>query len=130
MHARMVDLWMSKTSTRNDDEFEEILGFQFSRELLNEIEQTKLDLGGLYLPQLVVDLESSDQTYSHIEPSLQRTILTDDEMAWEQLLTLETACLRPETTRTIVKTVAEMFERLERVAASVGEQSQQEVETV
>ena len=130
MHARMVDLWMSKTSTRNDDEFEEILGFQFSRELLNQIEQTKLELGGLYLPLLVVDLESSDQTYSDIDPSLQRTILTDDEMAWEQLLTLETACLRPETTRTIVKTVAEMFERLERVAASVGEQSQQEVETV
>ena len=130
MHARMVDLWMSKTSTRNDDEFEEILGFQYSRELLNEIEQTKLDLGGLYLPQLIVDLKSSNQTYSHIEPSLQRTILTDDEMAWEQLLTLETACLRPETTRTVVKTVAEMFERLERAAASLGEQSQQAVETV
>ena len=102
----------------------------YKRQLLNQIEQTKLDLGGLYLPQLVVDLESSDQTYSHIEPSLQRTILTDDEMAWEQLLTLETACLRPETTRTIVKTVAEMFERLERVATLAGQQSRQVVETV
>ena len=130
MHARMVDLWVSKTSTPNNDEFEEMLGYQYSRELLNEIEQTKLDLHGLYLPQLIVDLESSDQVYSHTEPSLQRTIRTDDGMAWGQLLTLETACLRPETTRTIVKTVAEMFERLDRVAASAGDQSQQVAETV
>jgi len=121
MHSRMVDLWATKTSTPNDDELEEILGFQFSRQLLNEIEQTKLDLRGLYLPQLIVDLESSDQVYSHTEPSLQRTIRTDDEMAWGQLLTLETACLRPQTTRTIVKTIAEMFERLERVAASLDD---------
>ena len=127
MHSRMVDLWVTKTSTRNDDEVEEILGFEFARSLINEIEQTKVDLSGLYLPQLIVDLESSDQTYSHTEPSLQRTIRTDDEMAWGQLLTLETACLRPQTTRTIVKTIAEMFERLERVA---DQQSKEMAETV
>ena len=84
----------------------------------------------MYLPQLIVDLESSDQVYSHTEPSLQRTIRTDDGMSWGQLLALETAWLRPETTRTIVKTVAEMFERLDRVAASAGEQSQQVAETL
>ena len=130
MHARMIDLWVSKTSTSNDGEFEEILGFELSRSLLNEIEQTKLDLGELYLPQLIVDLESSDQAYSHIEPSLQRTIRTDDETAWGQLSTMETAWLRPQTTRTIVKTVAEMFERLERIGALAVGQSQQIVETI
>lgn len=130
MHDRMVDLWVSKTTTRNDDQFEEILGFELSRSLLNEIEQTKLELGGLYLPQLVVDLEASDQVYSHTEPSLQRTIRTDDEAAWDQLLTLETAWLRPQTTRVIVKTVAEMFERLERIGELDAEQRQPMVETV
>ena len=44
MHARMVDLWNSKTSTPNNSEKEEILGFSFSRSLLNEIEQVKLNL--------------------------------------------------------------------------------------
>ena len=130
MHARMVDLWASKTSTRNDDQFEEILGFELSRSLLNEIEQTKLELGDVYLPQLIVDLESRDQAYSHIEPSLQRTIRTDDEAAWDQLQTLETAWLRPQTTRVIVKNVAEMFQRLERFSQTGTEQTQQMAETL
>ena len=117
MHARMVDLWVSKTSTRSDTKREEILGFEFSRALLNEIEQVKLDLRELYLPQLIVDLESNPQSYSHIEPSLQRTLRTDDEATWDQLLTMETAWLRPQTTRLLVKTVADMFDRLQRIGA-------------
>jgi len=117
MHARMIDLWVSKTSTPNDSEREEILGFDFSRSLLNEIEQVKLDLRELYLPQLIVDLESNPQSYSHIEPSLQRTLRTNDEANWDQLPTMETAWLRPQTTRLIVKTVADMFDRLERIGA-------------
>lgn len=117
MHARMVDLWVSKTSTPNDSEKEEILGFELSRSLLNEIEQVKLNLRELYLPQLIVDLESNPQSYSHIEPSLQRTLRVSDEANWNQLTTMETAWLRPQTTRLIVKTVADMFDRLERIGA-------------
>lgn len=130
MHSRMIDLWVSKISTRNDGEQEEILGFQMSRSLLNEIEQIKLDLSELYLPQLVVDLESNSQQYSHAEPSLQRTIRTDDEPAWDKLMTMETAWLRPQTTRLIVKSVADMFGRLERISALHNEQPQQLAEIV
>ena len=117
MHARMIDLWHSKTSTPNNSENEEILGFSFSRSLLKEIEQVKLNLRELYLPQLIIDLQSNPQAYSHIEPSLQRTLRTDDEANWNQLSTLETAWLRPQTTRLIVKTVADMFDRLQRIGA-------------
>ena len=117
MHARMIDLWVSKTTTPNDSKKEEILGFEFSRSLLDEIEQIDINLRELYLPQLIVDLESSPQAYSHIEPSIQRTLRTDDDAAWDQLLTLETAWLRPQTTQLIVKTVADMFDRLQRIGA-------------
>lgn len=117
MHARMVDLWVSKISTPSDAKKEEILGFEMSRSLLNEIERTKLNLSELYLPQLIVDLESSSRSYSHVEPSLQRTIRTGDEASWNQLVTMETAWLRPQTTRVVVKTVADMFDRLQRLGA-------------
>ena len=123
MHARMVDLWVTKISTPNDSEKEEILGFQFSRSLLKEIERVKVNLHELYLPQLIVDVESNPQSYSHFEPSLQKTIRTDDEAAWNQLRTLETAWLRPQTTRLIVKTVADMFDRLQRIGALETNQS-------
>ena len=117
MHARMVDLWVSKTSTPNDSEKEEILGFEFSRSLLNEIERVKINLRELYLPQLIVDLKSNPHSYSHTEPSIQRTLRTEDEANWSQLQTMETAWLRPQTTRLIVKTVADMFDRLQRIGA-------------
>ena len=117
MHARMVDLWVSKTSTPNNESTEEILGFEFSRSLLNEIGQVKLNLGELYLPQLIVDLESNSKIHSHSESSMQKVLRTEDEAAWAQLSTLETAWLRPQTTRLIVKTVADMFDRLQRIGA-------------
>ena len=117
MHARMVDLWVARMKTRDDAERKELLGFEFARSLLDEIEQTKLNLHELYLPQLVVELESNPQKFSHVEPSLQRVLRTDDEQSWSQLETLETAWLRPQTTRLVVKTVADMFARLERIGA-------------
>lgn len=117
MHAKMMDLWVTAMKTPNDLEKEEILGFNFKRQLLDEIEQTKLDLSKLYLPQLIVDLKSNRQSFSHTEPSLQRVVRTDDEAAWNQLLTMETAWLRPQTNRLIVKTVADMFDRLKRIGA-------------
>ena len=94
-----------------------MLGFEFARSLLDEIVQTELNLHELYLPQLVVELESNPQKFSHVEPSLQRVLRTDDEESWNELQTLETAWLRPQTTRLVVKTVADMFARLERIGA-------------
>lgn len=114
MHAQMLDLWVCKMDTQNDEEFEEILGSRYSRSLINEIEEMKIDVGAIIQPQLIIDVESNKKNYAHPEPSLQRVISEDNEGSWDDLRVLETARLRPKTSRTIAKTVGDMFNRLEK----------------
>ena len=117
MWSRKLNLWVSPMTTRDDSERKELLGFEYARSLLDEIEQTRLNLRELYLPQLIVEREANPQKFSHVEPSLQRVLRTNDQECWYYLPTLETAWLRPETTRLIVGTIADMFDRLQRIGA-------------
>jgi len=43
MHHEMLDLWISKVETENSANYEELLGFQYHRNLIDEIEATDLN---------------------------------------------------------------------------------------
>ncbi len=114
MHESMIDLWFTKIETPNNSQIEEILGTSYSRALLNEIENSIVSPATLDLPQLIVDLKNSEAEYFHNEPSLQRIVTVDDSESWYDLAQMETAWLRANTTRTIVNSADDMFERLQR----------------
>ncbi len=116
MHATMLDFWVCKMSTPND-EFEEILGSRYQRTLVDEIEQFELDLASVIQPQLIADLASQAKNYVHPEPGTQFIIEDERPSSWCELNELESAYLRPEAMRQIVKKVDEMFDRLERFNA-------------
>ena len=117
MHAQMFDLWMAKMKQTEYEHKEEILGSLYADSLLKEIEAFQLDAGSIEQPHLIVDVQTNAAAYSHPEPSLQKVILETSEGGWDDLRVLETARLRPKTTRTIVKTVDDMFARLQRFKA-------------
>jgi alpha/beta superfamily hydrolase len=117
MHAQMLDLWVCKMTTPADQQVEEILGSRYARPLLDEIEQTQLNVAAVSQPQFIVDIDSRKQAYSHPEPSLLRVVTEENKGSWDDLSVLETARLRPKTTRTIVKTIDDMFNRLDRFGA-------------
>jgi pimeloyl-ACP methyl ester carboxylesterase len=118
MHANMLDLWVCKMSTQNDDAAEEILGAKFSRNLLNEIEALELCLGEIPQPQLAVKVrEGVLNLTEHPEASLQKIIVDEREASWTDLRELESAYLRPEVSRRIVKLVGQMFDRLDQFNA-------------
>jgi esterase/lipase len=112
MHREMLNLWVHRMQTPNDSTKEEILGSLYSRTLLNQIENIKLDLGSLAIPHLVVTDEQS--SFTHPESSLQKIIHVEDANSWYDLAELETAWLRPQTVRKIVDQTCEIFERLQR----------------
>ena len=117
MHSQMLDLWVCKMETPDDDQFEEILGSQFRRTLLNEIQNSRLDFSSVIQPQLIIETEANDQQFSHPVDGNQKVIRDDRPSSWDDLRELETALLRPVMTRTIVKTIDDMFDRLERFNA-------------
>ncbi len=117
MHSRMLDLWVCKMETPDDQHFEEILGSQFRRTLLNEIENTVLDFSTVIQPQLIVETMANEQQFLHPVDGLLKVIRDDRPSSWTDLRELETALLRPIMTRTIVKTIDDMFERLNRFNA-------------
>ena len=118
VHAEMLDLWVCKMNTPNDDVAEEILGYLFSRALLNEIEALELCVGDIPQPQLVIKVrEGVLNATEHPEPSLQKVIVDDRQASWNDLRELESAYLRPEVSRQIVKLIGHMFERLKEFNA-------------
>jgi len=117
MHSQMLDLWVCKMETPDDGQFEEILGSQFRRTLLNEIENRRLDLASVIQPQLIIETVANEQEFSHHVDGIQKVIRDDRPSSWDELRELETALLRPVMTRTIVKTIDDMFTRLQRFNA-------------
>ena len=117
MHRQMLDLWVCKMTSPNDEQFEEILGSRFRRTILNEIEASHLDFTSIIQPQLIIDSHESNKSFSHPVEAIQKVVVHDRPSNWDDLRELETAYLRPEMTRTIVKTVDDMFARLKRFNA-------------
>ena len=113
MHAHMLDLWVCKMKTYDDENHEEILGSLYTRSLINQLESTTLDVAAIPQPHLIVESPKTDRSFTHGEPSIQKVIQANRDGAWEDLRELESAFLRPITTTTIVKTVNNMFERLD-----------------
>ena len=117
MHSQMLDLWVCKMKTPDDEQFEEILGSQFRRTLLNQIESCHLDFETVKQPQLIVETVANEQQFSHSVEGLQKVIRDERSSSWNDLHELESAFLRPVMTRTIVKTIDDMFDRLHRFNA-------------
>ena len=111
MHKQMTDLWVTKIKTPNDNEQEEILGSRYSRQLLQEIQNTTVDLDAINQPQFIVDLFQQRDGYT-INP-MQKFMPSDDENSWTNLQLLETSWLRPTTTRQVTLMADEMFSRLQ-----------------
>lgn len=117
MHATMLDLWVCKMQTPNNESIEEILGSRFQRSLIREIESSQLKLDQVLQPQLIIDETALQDSYSHPELGLQLLIEETRSASWNELEELEAAWLRPETLRTLVKKVVDMFDRLQRFDA-------------
>lgn len=117
LHTEMLDMRVTAMETPNNESVEEILGSRYQRELLNEIEQTKVDLEQIIQPQLIVDAESEKHQYVNVDSGLQKLIVDPQPRSWQQLRELETAWLRPVVQKNVVKLIDDMFRRLERFDA-------------
>ena len=113
MHATMLDLWVCKMQTPNNESIEEIVGSQFQRSLIQEIEAFRLQLDQVVQPQLIIDTPQRHELYWHSEPGTQLLIEEARASSWHELEECESAWLRPETLRTVVNKVVEMFDRLQ-----------------
>lgn len=114
MHAEMLDLWVCKMTTPNDQDFEEILGSRYQRSLIHEIESLEFSPESIPQPQLIIESPLSERSFTHAEPTVQKVIQAQRDGAWNDLREIESAFLRPAMAGTIVKTVLNMFERLNR----------------
>lgn len=112
MHRKMLDLWVCKMKTPNDDQVEEILGSRYARSLINSIEHAKSEISSIIQPQLIVVPEHPIVNFFHMVDSIQRVVRVEDEYNWDDLRSLETAWLRSQTAREIVLNTKGMFERL------------------
>ena len=102
MHRRMVDLWSSKIETENSDSHEEILGFRFSRSVLNEIEQYQAEnLPSHYLNKLTaVNSSNASAAWANLdaesvseEDAEWSLVTTEDPSDWDDLNYIEEAWL-------------------------------------
>jgi pimeloyl-ACP methyl ester carboxylesterase len=114
IHREMLDLWVCKMKTEDSDRAEELLGSVYSRSLVRELESMKIDLSDTDQPHAIVATKDAKLVAHHDEPSLQKVIEVEDADRWDDLQEFETAWLRSLTTRTIVNTVDDMFNRLEK----------------
>ena len=116
MHQEMIDLWVCKITTPDDQHSEEILGSRYARSLLRDIGCSVLDEKEIQQPHLIVDLQN-ENVYEHSVPGLQKVTRVDDENTWNNLAFLESAWLRGQSSRYVCQSAQEMFERLQRFAA-------------
>ncbi len=117
MHRRMLDLWVCKMTTPNDDQIEEILGSRYCRSLIESISESKNDFFSVVQPQLIVAPKLPVVNFFHPVSGIQKVVLVDEEYNWNDLRSLGTAWLRSQTAREIVKFAKHMFERLEELKA-------------
>lgn len=111
MHKMMIDLWVCRIKTPNDGDREEILGSIYSRQLLEELENTSLDLDAIDQPQFIVDLFERRSLFANVN-QMQKFMPVEDEDSWTNLQLLETSWLRTATARQITLMADEMFCRL------------------
>ena len=115
LHASMLDLWVCKMNSENNSRGEEILGTLYSRSVLDELEQLQTVWSKIQQPHLVFDLAQTNERYRTLDSDTMRKVeFTDDEDSWTDLQQLETAWLRPKTTRNMVAGAVDLFNRLEK----------------
>jgi alpha/beta superfamily hydrolase len=117
LHRQMLELWVCKMTTTDDDQEEEILGTVYPRELCNAIEQAKLSLADIIQPQLIIEAAETNRAIDCFDTSLQKVIFDSRPVSWQDLQELETAYLRPKLNQMIVNTVDDMFNRLQKFDA-------------
>ena len=117
MHARMLDLWVCKMATDDSDTHEEILGSLYRRELIDEIKNLRLNLAEVIQPQLIVEQKSLARDLGRLDDGLQKIIYDSRPGTWGDLLNLETAFLRPQVMREMVRLIEFTFDRLDHFNA-------------
>ena len=116
LHAEMLDMWICKMQTEKSDVAEEILGSRFAKPLIDELSETQISWDQHRQPVFVMDTNNREATYKSLPVnSLRKVEFTNDEPSWVDLRQLETAWLRPQTTRRMVDQVMDTFDRLQRV---------------
>ncbi|GAB5406264.1 MAG: hypothetical protein Aurels2KO_44950 [Aureliella sp.] len=115
VHALMLDLWYQPIATPNDDKKEELLGQQYDRSLIDELEKWQIDLATTLVPQLIVNPSTAVGNAEEDASPWQRIVKTNDKDSWNKLIDLEAAWLRPQTSQTVINTIVEMFDRLTRL---------------
>lgn len=114
MHRRMIDLWVCRTKTPDDEQYEEILGSRYARSLINELESFVGGFEHVPQPQLIYQLASHPLDFVPREPYIVKRVMTGDEYSWNALPELELAFLRTKTLRQIVSGVTDLFDRLQK----------------
>lgn len=114
LHEQMLDLWICKMDTEDSECYEELLGSQYSRTLLQELESLNLPWDEIQPPHLVLETDQSNGSSESKHNPMRKVEYTGDEDSWNDLKQLETAWLRPQTTRKLVNSTTDFFERLIR----------------
>ncbi|MEM9942233.1 MAG: alpha/beta hydrolase [Planctomycetota bacterium] len=121
LHQKMLDLWVCKMKTANDEQYEELLGFLWRRSLIQELEHRTFSLPTLDLPHLLITDDQALLNSSSCVPGIRKSIHELRPSQWFDLSALETANLNPETTRIIVQNADEMFGRIEKLQQRSGQ---------
>ena len=114
LHQQMLDLWICKMVTENNDQCEEILGSQYSRLLIDQLESVEIQWDKIQQPHFVFEINESNWPANFDPNAMCKVAFTDDEDSWVDLRQMETAWMRPQTTRKIVSSAVDTFERLVR----------------
>lgn len=117
LHRQMLELWVCKMTTADNDREEEILGTVYPRELCYAMEQTNLNMADIVQPQLIVEADETNREIESLDSSLQKIITDPRPVSWNDLRELETAYLRPKLNQSIVSTIDDMFDRLQKFDA-------------
>lgn len=114
MHAKMIDLWVCRMKTVNNDESEELLGSVYDRNLMRQLENWHGEYSNVLQPQLIYQLATHPLDFQPACPYATKRVTTQDEYSWNQLSQLETALLRTQTLREVVAGAIDLHDRLER----------------
>ncbi len=114
MHQQMLKMWICRMVTENSDHAEEILGSMYAKSLVQDMEEARIDWGDLVLPHFVFDTHFNQDSYQLAANSMRKIEFTHDDNSWSDLKQLETAWLRPETSRKVVDRAVDTFDRLDR----------------
>lgn len=114
LHSEMLDMWICEMETEDSQSAEELLGSRYSRPMLDDLEKFNIDWQEIEQPHFVFDVQANRPKYDIPNNPMRKIDYTEDDCSWNDLKQLETAWLRPQTTRMIVDRSVDIFTRLQK----------------